>query len=144
MKLEEILDTWKKDAKIDDAALDRESLRVPELHHKYLKIYVSENLLFKKMTSDHSILVLSKQEYYSGKMCQEDLDAKGWAPFPHRVIKQDIPPYIDADSDIIQSRLKLDYQKEKIETLKSILSTINNRSFHITNAIKWNQFLSGV
>lgn len=144
MTLDEILDEWKKDSKIDDAAVDQESLAIPTLHHKYLKIYTGENLLFKKMSTTHDVLILNKQEYYAGRMCQEDLDAFGWEPFPHRVIKQDLARYLDGDADIINSRLKNEYQKEKIETLRSILSTINNRSFHINNFIKWQQFLSGI
>ena len=37
MKLEELLDSWKTDCKIDDTDLDKESLDIPLLHGKYLK-----------------------------------------------------------------------------------------------------------
>jgi len=144
LKLEEILDAWKIDAKIDEAAVDKESLAIPQLHHKYLKMFTRENLLLKKMRATHDQLVLNKQEYYSGRMCQEDLDTFGWHPFPHRVIKQDIPRYLDGDDEIIASRLKNDYQREKVDAIKSIMSTINNRSFHINNFINWQKFLSGI
>ena len=39
MKLEEIQESWSSDSKIDDTELDNESLKIPELHHKYFRIF---------------------------------------------------------------------------------------------------------
>ena len=144
LKLEEILELWEKDSKLDNTELDKESLKVPSLHNKYLKIYTSENLLFKKMTHDFKEMERNKFEYYSGKMCEEDLKEQGWEQFDHKLLKQDIPRYLESDSDLIKMLLKIDYQKEKVETVKSIISSINGRSYHISNAIKWQQFLNGI
>jgi len=44
MKIDEIIEEWQKDAKIDDVELDTESLNVPMLHAKYLKIYATEKV----------------------------------------------------------------------------------------------------
>ena len=144
MKLEEILELWEKDSKLDNTELDKESLKIPSLHNKYLKIYTSENLFFKKMTHDFKEMERNKFEYYSGKMCEEDLKEQGWEQFDHKLLKQDIPRYLESDSDLIKMLLKIDYQKEKVETVKSIISSINGRSYHISNAIKWQQFLNGI
>ena len=144
MKLKDILDLWARDSKIDSVELDKESLKVPSLHNKYLKIYTSENLLFKKMTHDFKEMERNKFEYYSGKMCEEDLNDQGWEQFDHKLLKQDIPRYLESDADLIKMLLKIDYQKEKVETVKSIISSINGRSYHISNAIKWQQFLNGI
>lgn len=143
MNLQEILDEWEKDSKIDSAALDTESLNIPSLHHKYIKMYSNENLLLKKQKHQHKELELKKYEYYSGKMDQAALDSEGWPPFPIRLLKQDVPRYIDADTDLSNLQLKIEYQTEKIDLLRSILNTINNRTFQINNAIKWNVFLNG-
>jgi len=144
MKLEEILDFWAHDSKIDDIALDKESLKIPTLHNKYLKIYTQENLLCRKMNHDLKEMERNKFEYYSGKMCEEDLKEQGWEQFDHKLLKQDIPRYLESDPDLIKMLLKIDYQREKVETVKSILTSINGRSFHISNAIKWQQFLNGI
>ena len=143
MKLEEILEFWEKDSKLDNSELDKESLKIPSLHNKYLKIYTNENLLLKKMTHDFKEMERNKFEYYSGKMCEEDLNDQGWEQFDHKLLKQDIPRYLESDADLIKMLLKIDYQKEKVETVKSIISSINGRSYHISNAIKWQQFLNG-
>ena len=144
MKLEEILELWSKDSNIDNTELDKESLKIPSLHNKYLKIYTNENLLFKKMTHDFKEMERNKFEYYSGKMNKEELNNQGWEQFDHKLLKQDIPRSLESDADLIRMLLKIDYQKEKVETVKSILSNINGRSFNISNAIKWQQFLNGI
>jgi len=144
MKLEDILSEWSKDSKIDNTELDKESLKIPSLHNKYLKIYTTENLSLKRMMHDFKNLERDKFEYYSGKMCQEDLNERGWDQFDHKLLKQDIPRYLESDRELITILLKIDYQREKVDTVKSILSNINGRSFNIGNAIKWQQFLNGI
>jgi len=144
MKLEDILSEWAKDSKIDSTELDKESLKIPSLHNKYLKMYTSENLKLKRMMHDFKDLERDKFEYYSGKMCQEDLTERGWSQFDHKLLKQDIPRYLESDRELITILLKIDYQREKVETVKSIMSSINGRSFNINNAIKWQQFLNGI
>ena len=144
MKLEDILSEWSKDSKIDNTELDKESLKIPALHNKYLKMYASENLKLKRMMHDFKDMERNKFEYYSGKMCQEDLKERGWDQFDHKLLKQDIPRYLESDRELITILLKIDYQREKVDTVKSILSNINGRSFNIGNAIKWQQFLNGI
>ena len=39
MKLEEIQEFWHKDREIDYSELGTESIRIPQIHDKYLKIY---------------------------------------------------------------------------------------------------------
>ena len=124
MKLEEILELWEKDSKLDNTELDKESLKIPSLHNKYLKIYTSENLFFKKMTHDFKEMERNKFEYYSGKMCQEDLEERGWDQFDHKLLKQDIPRYLDSDPDLNKILMKIDKQKEKVESVKSIITSI--------------------
>ena len=62
MKLEEILALWEKDSKVDTIELDKESLKIPSLHNKYLKIYTSENLQLKRMTHDFKEMERNKFE----------------------------------------------------------------------------------
>jgi hypothetical protein len=144
LKLEEILALWETDSKVDTIELDKESLKIPSLHNKYLKIYTSENLQLKKMTHDFKEMERSKFEYYSGKMSKEDLREREWEQFDHKLLKQDIPRYLESDRELITMLLKIDYQKEKVETVKSIMSNINGRSFYINNAISWRKFLNAV
>ena len=144
MKLEEILALWETDSKVDTIELDKESLKIPSLHNKYLKMYTVENLHLKRLTHDFKEMERNKFEYYSGKMSVEDLKEREWEQFDHKLLKQDIPRYLESDRELITMLLKIDYQKEKVETLKSIMSSINGRSFYINNAITWQKFLNGI
>ena len=144
MKLDEIESEWTTDCKIDDTELDTESLKIPQLHNKYLKIYNQENLTYKKLSYQYNELEKVKYEYYYGKMCQEDLDEQGWEQFDHKLLKQDVPRYLESDSQLIAILMKMDLQKEKVEFLKSIISSINSRNWQINNAIKWRQFINGI
>ena len=54
--IEKIQELWAKDCSIDNTELGNESLKVPELYNKYLKLYTNEKLLLVKINSDYQIL----------------------------------------------------------------------------------------
>jgi len=132
------------DLKIDGTELGDESIRIPQLHSKYLNIYHDESLILRKLDVDLKILQKQKWEYYNGKMSQQELATLGWEPFGHRILKQDLDIYLESDTDIIKHGSKIDLQKAKVEYLDSILKGINNRNWVIRNAIEWRKFMSGV
>ena len=132
MKLEDIMGEWEKDSKLDTVELDKESLKIPTLHNKYLKIYTNENLLLKKMNHDFKEMERDKFEYYSGKMDEDNLEERGWEPFQYKLLKQDVPRYIAGDKDIISALLTIAEQQEKVDCLREIINkSINTRSFNI-------------
>jgi hypothetical protein len=135
---------WASDSKIDDLELDLESLKIPQLHSKYMKIMNDENRILNRMMFTHKMLEKDKFEYYSGKMCQEDLDERNWQPLTLKILKGDVAKYVDGDPDIIQNLVMIGDQREKVGLLNSIIGSVNNRSFQITNAIKWKQFTNGI
>jgi hypothetical protein len=61
------------DAKIDGTELDIESIKIPQLHNKYLSMMQDEKLSLRQMLSKQSTLIRLKWEYYTGKMSEEDL-----------------------------------------------------------------------
>ena len=143
MEIDEIHNLWNADSKIDDLELDQESLKIPQLHSKYMRIITEENSILNKMMYAHKMLERDKFEYYAGKMCDEDLQERGWEPLNLKIMKNDIPRYIEGDKDIIRGLMKISDYREKVALLKSIIDSINSRSFIITNAIKWKKFISG-
>lgn len=138
MKIDDIIEQWQSDAKIDDVELDTEALNVPLLHAKYLKMYAQEKVKLKKFKIDYKILRKVLAEYYRGELNNpEDLDELGRDPWPKAVLKQDIPNYIEGDDDMIKLVGKMVYQEEVVSLLEDILKSINNRGFQIKNAIDW-------
>lgn len=144
MDIEDIEKLWKSDSVVDDTQLDTEALKIPVMHSNYLDIYNKEARAFHRASELHKILVNDKAEYYLGNMCQEDLDERGWEPFNLKVLKQDLQRYIESDKDIIKEVIKLADQRNKLEAIKSIMTMVTNRSFHIQNAISWRKFTNGL
>ena len=133
-----------KDMPIDDTELDLESLKTPQLHNKYLNIFHDERLVLRKLETEYKSLLRIKWEYYTGKIDDETLVEYGWEPFPLKILKNDIPMYLDSDEDLILIQNKTAYQKEKVSYLESLLKSINNRQWSIRGAIDWRKFISGV
>tara|TARA_B100001778_G_scaffold310536_1_gene292791 strand:+ start:298 stop:732 length:435 start_codon:yes stop_codon:yes gene_type:complete len=143
MKLEEIQELWNRDREIDIAELAIESVRIPQLHDKYLKIYIDERIKLKSLEFELSKMVRLKNDYYSGKMAQEDLEKLGWEPFLGKILKGEMHSYLEADEDVFRIKTKIVMMEEKINYLDSIVKMINNRGFQIKSAIDWIKFKSG-
>lgn len=138
MIIDQIADMWIVDAKIDDVDLDTESLKIPSLHAKYLKLLYQEKLklksyLLKKKTLSHLL-----SEYYRGDLnSPEDLQEIQREPWRRTVLKQDISSYVDSDSEMMKLLTKISYQEEVVMLLEDIIKNINNRGFQIKNSIDW-------
>ena len=143
MKLEEIQELWNRDREIDIAELAIESVRIPQLHDKYLKIYIDERIKLKSLEFELSKMVRLKSDYYSGRMAQEDLEKFGWKPFLGKILKGEMHSYLESDEDIFKIKGKIVIMEEKINYLDSIVKMINNRGFQIKSAIDWIKFKSG-
>ena len=140
MNLDEIQSLWDEDSKIDADNLHSESTNVPSLHAKYYRI-LNNLLLLKKMEENKfKQIKKDKWQYYTGKADPEVYIEK---PFDHKVLRQDVDKYMDADEDLIKILSKIDYYQVMISYLDSILKTINNRTYQIKNAIEWQQFIRG-
>lgn len=120
MKIEEILDLWEEDTKIDRTELGDAALDVPKLHHKYFKIFSNERLSLRKLESELKQLKLDKYEFLTQGPNEDNKD-KGWRlPAKGMILKGDLPMYLDADDDIINLSLRIGLQQEKVDLLDSI------------------------
>lgn len=144
MRLEEIQLLWEADCKIDRTELGEESIRIPQLHSKYFKIFSQERMQMRKMEAAHKILYREKFEWYMGTIADTTLKANGWEPNPLKILRTDIPMYMESDEELSTSSLKLDLQKEKVDYVEAIIKSLTNRGFQIKSAIDWEKFKMGV
>ena len=140
MNLDEIQSLWEEDSKIDEDELHTESTKIPSLHAKYYRIL--NNILLLKKIEENKFKQLKKEkwQYYTGKA---DPEVYIDIPFDHKVLRQDVDKYMDADEDLIKILSKIDYFQVMLNYLDSILKTINNRTYQIKNSIEWQQFIRG-
>ena len=140
MDLNELQNDVDRDLKIDDTELDLESIRTPQLHNKYLKLYTKYSLQLKKTQDDYKILYRSKWEYYTGKA---DPDVYREKPFDLKILKADVAIYLDSDKEIQELGQKEAYIQAVVTYLEKILREINNRNWTIRNTIEWKKFIHG-
>ena len=141
MTLEELQELAERDLKINETELDLESLKTPQLHNKYLKLYSQERVRYHKLCSDRKQLVRFKTEYYLGDLNNpEDLKQYNIEPWLKKVLKTDVGTYVYGDKDVIQINLKIALLEEKISYVESILKSINGRNWEIRNAIEFLKF----
>jgi antirestriction protein len=140
MNINEIETIWDEDCKIDPDNLHLESIKIPSLHSKYYQIYNNISLLKKLEENKFIELQKNKWLYYSGKA---DPEVYKENPFDHRVMKNDLDKYMNADSELIKSKTKIDYYQLMIKFLESIIKSIETRTFVIKNSVEFMKFTGG-
>ena len=144
MKIDDVVEMWKKDCKIDETELSLESLNVPSLHAKYLKIYSNEKLKLRSLNLKKKDLKVRLSDYYEGDLNNpEDLKEIGREPWPKKVLKQDLYDYVEGDVDMIALNTKIVYQEEFVDVLTEIIKSINGRGYVIKNSIDFLKFTMG-
>ena len=144
MNLDELKVMIKKDLDIDQTALDAESSRTPQLHNKYLVMFMDEKLKLKRMNNELSVLRKNKWLYYTGRMSQEELTQFGWEPFELNILKTEANDMIESDADYIKASEKVNFQEEKVNYLESVIKIVQNRQWQIRAMIDWLKFTQGV
>ena len=129
MRFDDIRKMVEKDMVIDDSELDLESLKIPQLHNKYLNLFHDERILLRKLEVERRELIRDKWEYYSGKMSEEELARREWEPFQLKVLKQDLDMYIQSDSDVTKIDDRITLQIEKVDYLAYIVKSISGRGW---------------
>lgn len=143
MKIEDIMELWQEDAKIDKTEIGDESLKIPLLHSKYYNILIKEKLLLRRFEFELKKLKLDKYEFFTQGHNEETIKLNWKLPPKGMILKADIPMYLDSDSDIVELSLKIGIQQEKIEFLESVIKTIINRGFILKTALDFQKFAMG-
>jgi len=147
IKLDDVIEMWKKDCVIDDVNLDTTSLDTPKLHSKYLELLGIAKLQLKKQELSFEKLLKDKWLWYNGKMTKEEQDSRGWGYDPLsglKVLKGDMDHFYNSDEHIQAAQAQIEYTKTLISTLSDILESIKWRHLTIKNAIEWRRFTSGM
>jgi hypothetical protein len=86
-------------------------------------------------------LLKEKWLYYKGKA---PASVYKEMPFDLKLTaKDEISMFIEADEDVQKIQYKIDYIEQVLFFLDGVLRMINNRTYHIKNAIEWKRFQNG-
>jgi len=141
MTHEELLDEWEKDAEMNKHHLDDEALRIPKLHHKYLKMYM--DFKSKKIALNHKLEDLKKEKelYYSG---QATADVYKEKPFDLKLkTKGAVQQHVNTDPEVMRLQEKIEYFDILIEGANYIVTQVSFRNQSVKNAVDFIKFQSG-
>jgi hypothetical protein len=143
MTLDEILANWDADSSIDKNDLANESLKIPKLHHKYYSIFVQERLKHTKMLQVYDERREIFDQWLAGELDTDTLKQNNLEVNRKMYTKAEREKKVDALPEIIDRKLKLALQKEKIECLESIIKTLSTRGYQIKTAVDFIKFQMG-
>ena len=144
MTLDELHDLWDEDCKINEDHLDRESVRTPNLHAKYLRYLIQHKMKIAALQAEYNTLRQKKFRFYRGEMGQTELTELKWSQWQgNKPLKNEMDEFLQGDSDLNKINIKCEYIKGMIEALEAILGQIRSRDWQIRNAIQWKQFVAG-
>lgn len=143
MTLEEILEEWGKDSQINQNNLSDESLRIPKLHHKYYSMMVQERLRYTKMKAAFDERVDLLEQWLDGQLDTETLKQHGLEVQRKLLTKAEREKKLSLLPEIVQTKMKLALQQEKVDALESIIKTFQNRGYIIRTALDWQRFQMG-
>ena len=138
MKLEDIMKEWEDDAPIDSHNLDGESLKIPNLHAKYIEMYTKEKRTLREFKRRWKVVFQQRWEA---------VIAKDGRPPDHniRISKSEMEKhYVGADSELQEFEKLMNEQEDKVDFLSGVLDNIKNRNWQIKNAIDWSKFQTGL
>ncbi len=140
---ESILASWQEDAEIDPIELGDAGRNNPKLHAKYLEIFFMEKMRLLRLQDQQKRMRKIRFEYWDGKLSQEELKLRGWEPQPLKLLRTDLPMYMEADEVLADLTLRVGMQAEKVNILDMILKHIVNRGFAVKAAIDFERFRAG-
>lgn len=144
MNIDQLYDEWDKDSVINDDHLDRESVRTPQLHAKYLRHLISHKMKLAALDVEYKTLRQKKFRYFRGEMPKNELQDLEWDQWQGvKPLKNEMNEFLEGDSDLNRIIIKCEYIKNMIEAIEAILTQIKSRDWQIRNAIQWKQFISG-
>lgn len=144
MNIEQLLDTWDADCVLNEDHLDRESVRTPNLHAKYLRHLIQHKVKLAALAVDYDTLRQKKFRYYRGEMGKTELEELGWSQWQGvKPLKNEMTEFLEGDVDLNKVSIKREYISCMVQAVESILVQIKARDWQIRNATDFKKFISG-
>lgn len=144
MDLEKLKQEWEIDSDIDDINLDREALRQPKLHCKWVDYLTKSKIRLYKVEKELTEARAKLTEYYNGRMTKEELAALGRSQYLHKTpLKSELERLLDSDQIVIDINQKFYYYNTLVEYCTSVLGAIRDRGFSIKTAVDYRKWLAG-
>ena len=144
MKLDEILENWKADVEMDEVHLEKELFKTPNLHAKYLEVFVQMKARLATVERKMAQIKYQKKRYFRGEMTREELQQNGWEQFHGlKPSNAELQNMFEMDADISEQQEKIAYYKTGIASIEYIMKQLQQRDYSIKSIIDYRKYLAG-
>jgi hypothetical protein len=143
VNIDALMKEWSNDSSIDSTSMEKELLKISHLHGKYLNIMSHHRHIIRKLEADYKILKGLKEDYYAGRLSEEELNDHGWEPMQFVLSDPKISRKIDTDKELINMLLKKVAHEEIVAYCEMVLKSLHNRTWDLGNFVKYQQLTSG-
>lgn len=139
--MQELKDEITKDSFIDKLHLESEALKISTLYSKWIGRLAEETRKLRSVQIHYDKKILERTQYYMGKASDEVYKAE---PLQLKVLKQDLPLYLNADDAMNDVKSLLNEQTIKVNMIELFMKELSQRSFNIKNNIDYQKFKAGL
>jgi hypothetical protein len=141
--IEALMTEWSEDSIIDATAMEKETLKISNLHSKYLNIMSYHRHMVRKLEADYKALKSLKEDFFDGHLTLEEIEKQGWDPAELLHIKGNRNRKLDSDRQLNNLLLKKVSHEEIVTYCETVLKSLHNRSWDIGNYIKYRIHMDG-
>lgn len=143
VNIDDLMKEWSNDSNIDSTSMEKELLKISHLHGKYLNIMSYHRHVIRKLEADYKIKKGIKEDYYAGRLSQEELVEYGWEPMQLVLSDPKIARKIETDKELINMLLKKVAHEEIVVYCETVLKSLHNRTWDLGNYVKYQQLTLG-
>jgi hypothetical protein len=143
VNIDTLMKEWSNDSNIDSTSMEKELLKISHLHGKYLNIMSHHRHIIRKLEADYKILKGLKEDYYAGRLSEEELKEHDWEPCQFVLSDPKVARKIDADKELINILLKKVAHEEIVVYCEMVLKSLHNRTWDLGNFVKYQQLTLG-
>jgi hypothetical protein len=142
--IDEVVAEWRTDAVLNDSRVDRELLKTPMLHAKYLEYYVYFKAKLAQSEKKHNKMMWVKRKYFRGEMELNELQKYGWSQWQGlKPSGAELNQLLEMDTDMNDLREVVASYKTSVSSLEYILKQIASRDWALKSIIEYNKFMAG-
>lgn len=143
VNIDTLMKEWSSDSNIDATSMEKELLKISHLHGKYLNIMSHHRHIIRKLEADYKIIKGLKEDYYAGRLSEEELTEHGWEPMQFVLSDPKIARKIDTDKELINMLLKKVAHEEIVTYCEMVLKSLHSRTYDLGNYVKYQQLTLG-
>lgn len=142
--INDILEEWKTDAKIDETKVDHEIIRTPNLHSKYLCYYMHFKRKLATADAKFNKMCWVKRKWFRGEMTRDELVDHGWPQYQGlKPSASELAQLLEFDSDVNDLKMIVAEYKMNVSCIEYIMGQIKGREWSMKSLIDYMKWTSG-